>query len=286
MKRPQSSLLDKSLEDVKYPTLQPDVPSKHFEYDVTHQGALDGEDAHGYIEDVCEDVTPQAVTSHQKSSDTDRLLSDARLRSALLTTRYSSTLRTPTTTPDRYVNPRTDSTNSRERSILSHHASKLTPQEKTYRRRTNRSDPFGPDLRFRPDSSYLQSSQSHQRMMRPSHTDDITMNGSPVLRRGNRSSTISGRTTTSNSSRRTRRRPSTQHETIDGRLDVPVHKSRFLESVNPESEESLHAKRIALACDIDPANKILGFAKSMYDAQDERPFMSFWPSSIPPSNPM
>ena len=46
---------------------------------------------------------------------------------------------------------------------------------------------------------------------------------------------------------------------------VPVYTSRFFGAVNPEMGQSLHAKRLALACDIDLANRVVSPSPSAYD---------------------
>ncbi|KAL9082226.1 MAG: hypothetical protein Q9159_006589 [Coniocarpon cinnabarinum] len=193
--------------------------------------------------------------------------------------------KSPSNMPDRFVNPRFDIKHSHEGLYVNELTSKLSVQEKSFRRRTNRSDPFGPDFRIVLHNASDQTARSHRRVLRPSFVSD----GQPrddMLNRDNLRPSESPARASASGQARAWPTPSAHQEPSDGRANVPVHRSRFLGSITSESDLSLHCKRLALACDIDSANKILSQVSSTFRTQSAPFATQAWPTAISPGLPM
>ena len=281
----KTSLLDKSIEELSTPVLAPESSAKQSVIDISTQGILDGGDTEQPTEDLSQQLSTSSRISGPAKSSPSISGCRNRLRSSQVMCSRTHALQVPTRIRERFINPRPDSANSHERLILNASPSTLNPLEKTLRRRTNRSDPFGPDIRVALRGPIERPPRQRQRAIRPSRTSDIQTTAATsdrILRRHQRSSTVSSLHMNGNGAW-TSRYINAQQDHLDARASVPVYTSRFLDKAATESDTILHIKRLALACDIDLSSKILSAPSSMYEVPLAQHSTLFWPESIAPS---
>ena len=212
----------------------------------------------------------------------------ARLRPSQVYPRLGFIDQTPTQKLDRFVVPRHDSVRHKELLLLNSPIARLSTLQRPTRRRTNRSELFSPEVRAEPVQPDDRVADENVRIIRPSRVGQGLVNvlhSDPVLFVENRvgNSLFRG---TGGARNPSVLNSSTATDRSDTRSRVPVYSSRFLDSVTPASDHNVFVRRLALACDVDVANRVLKPSPSCYDSQAVRAAAPFQPRDVSPGSPM
>ena len=285
-------LLDESIEELSTPTLTPDISPRQQPVKTEILAALDGEDSIKGTEPPSEFVGERVSGAesqcyvHPRVPKLHRL--GTRLRSSQLCKGESKTVETPTKQKSRFITPRQDQSAVREAFVMSKPPSSLQGLEKALRRRTNRSDLFGPEPHAASQSRASSPNRCQRRTFRPTRVDDVreVVNTSALFGRSNRAISNVPAQDVGRTSLWNFQQIPVHTDRSDLRPSIPVYASRFHVNSSPRNEFDIYTRRLALACDFDPANRVFNPSPSMYDVQSQRQFLPFKASHISPGSPM
>ena len=200
-------------------------------------------------------------------SSTANSTSNHRLRLGQSQRKFDCTASSSVSCLDRFIAPRIAQPLFRERLAITRPVASLTPQEKMMRRRTGLSDPFSPNMRGVQPPSDQRRNLQYRSPMQPSRTratdlEVLALRSDPMINSHRQVSfgaawNIGGSAVTNalDMGGFSAQRPSNG---VDN--NIPRFTSRFLEAMAPEADLDLHEKRLALALDIDLANRVLPIA--------------------------